>query len=245
MLKITLRFDPSSEIDLAKAKHIVSLMGEVEKASLPPPPTEAQLTDAAKAYNQAAAHSTADAVPSPPAPEGLPATSAPLPSEVDVEGLPWDDRIHSGNKTKTQAGTWTRRRNVPDDYFQRIKADLLVSHQNGAIPQFGARRAGPPIRTSTEELAARASEEPPPPPVVEPPAPPQPDVRAPLPAGYANPFVTLVKRVTEGKTAGKWTLDDITTLIASLNNPHVTQLQHFSAHHDAIPAMNAMLDSLT
>jgi hypothetical protein len=55
------------------------------------------------------------AVPAPP----VAATHADL-----ANGLPWDARIHSSAKTRTASGDWTRRRNVPDDVFQSVTAEL-------------------------------------------------------------------------------------------------------------------------
>jgi len=35
-------------------------------------------------------------------------------AELDVEGLPWDDRLHASTKTKTAQGTWTKKKGVDD-----------------------------------------------------------------------------------------------------------------------------------
>jgi len=61
------------------------------------------------------------------APEVPPATPEYKPGDVDAEGIPWDERIHSSNKEKTQKdGRWKRRKNVPDAVYaevtQQIKA---------------------------------------------------------------------------------------------------------------------------
>lgn len=65
--------------------------------------------------------------------EGLvPGTSAQVTSvevdvkeeELDADGLPWDERIHSSNKKKKKDGTWTRRRGLQDAEFDAIAAEL-------------------------------------------------------------------------------------------------------------------------
>lgn len=113
----------------------------------------------------AVAPSTAAATALPSAPVGLPvggvqgataplplapvapATVAPLATaqtaspasgvEVDKNGLPWDARIHSSSKSKTQQGVWTRRRGLNDDAMvARVEAELrqLMALPAGAAP---------------------------------------------------------------------------------------------------------------
>lgn len=224
---IEIKFDPTRHGDVAWVKAMLEAQ-EPAKAENPALPLEPQV----QLHAVSGARSTADAVPSTSVPE-VPAVSSPAPMQgsvdYDAEGIPWDERIHSGNKTKVQAGTWTRRRNIPDEYFYSIRDELKASHQNGAMPQFGA---------------SSAPEPPAPPTAPAPPAPPQPDARAPMPAAYVNPFVALAQRVTAGIKAGTYTQDTLVTLIVSLNNPSVTKLADFMTHHEAIPEMNALLDSL-
>lgn len=44
---------------------------------------------------------------------------------VDAEGLPWDERIHSSNKQKTEKGIWRRKRGLQDMEYDAIRAELL------------------------------------------------------------------------------------------------------------------------
>ena len=53
----------------------------------------------------------------------LPEPAKPV-DELDADGLPWDERIHSGNHEKTNKGVWRRRRGVQDAYFDQIVAEL-------------------------------------------------------------------------------------------------------------------------
>ncbi|MGL4681331.1 MAG: hypothetical protein ACRCWC_18335 [Plesiomonas shigelloides] len=52
-------------------------------------------------------------------------------SHTDSEGLPWDERIHAGSKTRNQDGTWKARKKRQDmsaeewsDYVTGVKAEL-------------------------------------------------------------------------------------------------------------------------
>jgi hypothetical protein len=58
----------------------------------------------------------------PPAPPPPAATAAP---DVDARGIPWDGRIHAGNKATTKVGDWKRRRGVSVEEVQRIEAGLV------------------------------------------------------------------------------------------------------------------------
>jgi hypothetical protein len=264
MIEITVKFDPTNGGDVGRLQELANFF--VTTPVMTPQASFAFASEAKaaaegvnyeKSLSLANARSTADAPPTTTAPAATAGVSSVLPNvpqppvlgntpalEVDAEGLPWDERIHSGNKTKVQAGTWTRRRNIPDEYYESIRNELRLSrpapgqqsggtrllHQNDALPQFGA-----------SSVAA----EPPAPPVAQAPLPPQPDVRVPTPPAVAiNPFVALAQRVTAGIKSGAYTQDTIVQLIASLNNPQVTKLADFVAHHEVIPAMNAMLDTL-
>lgn len=48
-------------------------------------------------------------------------------AEVDNDGLPWDERIHSGSKKLTTKGVWQRRRNVSDEVFNAVVAELTTA----------------------------------------------------------------------------------------------------------------------
>lgn len=45
-------------------------------------------------------------------------------NELDVNGLPWDKRIHSGKPTKNADGSWKKRRGVDDETFEKVVAEL-------------------------------------------------------------------------------------------------------------------------
>ena len=45
-------------------------------------------------------------------------------AELDAAGLPWDERIHAGTKTKTQKNEWTKRKGVADNVVAAVTAEL-------------------------------------------------------------------------------------------------------------------------
>ena len=45
-------------------------------------------------------------------------------AELDSNGLPWDERIHAGTKSKNQDGSWKKRKGVPEDVMDAVTAEL-------------------------------------------------------------------------------------------------------------------------
>ena len=62
--------------------------------------------------------------------DAAPTTTAAVtgPAELDAEGLPWDDRIHASTKTKTQAGTWTKKKGVDDTVRDAVVGELRKTY---------------------------------------------------------------------------------------------------------------------
>jgi hypothetical protein len=113
-----------SEIDAAA----ILAAGVTTSAPLdPPPPPPPPPSDAP---------SPADAAPSTSAPAAGSATS---PSIVDKDGLPWDERIHSGSRGFNKDGTWRRRKNVDPATVAAIEVEL-----RGGTPPPPAAPAPPP-----------------------------------------------------------------------------------------------------
>lgn len=122
-------------------------------------------------------------------PADIPATDA----ELDSTGLPWDERIHSGNKTKNDDGRWKKRKGVADNVVDAVTAELRKTYP--------ATAAAAPITTVAEMAAATSS-------VVSAPVPPAPPAfntgfAAPPPAPVVTPYTQLcdfiAKNVGEGK----------------------------------------------
>jgi len=149
--------------------------------------------------------------------------------ELDVEGLPWDQRIHGSTKAKNADGTWRRKRNTPDADYEAIKAQLKQA-MCAPVPR-------------VEELRAQVAELEliPPPPIAVVPPPPAAIVEggseavplAPVPpnapaataneAGAAvaasNPmaaFTTLLKRITEDQAAGRLSAEQVTATLQAM-----------------------------
>lgn len=55
------------------------------------------------------------------------------PNTPDAEGLVWDERIHSGGKTRTTAGVWTKKKRVPAETFAQVAAELRARSTQGSI----------------------------------------------------------------------------------------------------------------
>jgi hypothetical protein len=48
-------------------------------------------------------------------------------SATDIHGLPWDERIHAGNKTTNKDGSWRRRKGVAEALVLAVEAELRGS----------------------------------------------------------------------------------------------------------------------
>ena len=69
-------------------------------------------------------------VPAPPVP-GI--TGGTVGVETDVNGHPWDERIHSSSKAKTQDGAWRYKRGVDDALVRQVEAE---HNATPVIPSF-------------------------------------------------------------------------------------------------------------
>ena len=100
--------------------------------------------------------------------------------DFDKEGLPWDERIHSSNHKLTAQGVWARRRNITDEVYNAVKAELLA--------KWGA--AEPVVEDAPVMPSPFEPEKAP----VFAPAPIQAPVAAPAPVGAGTLFPRLVGR---------------------------------------------------
>jgi len=64
-----------------------------------------------------------------PAPAAMTAVEAPATNDVELDenGVPWDERIHSGNKKQTSKGVWQRRRGLQDSEFDAVMDELKAA----------------------------------------------------------------------------------------------------------------------
>lgn len=106
-----------------------------------------------------------------PSPAGAATTAAaPVPAanlapgvDIDVDGLPWDARIHSSTRVKNADGRWRARRGVDDTVFDSVVAELRAVMGNAPTP--AAPVSGPAVDTPSTIAAPSAPAVPPPPPV--------------------------------------------------------------------------------
>lgn len=64
--------------------------------------------------------------------------SAPISSD-----LPWDERIHSSSRARTKDGSWKKRRNVSEELYDSVVAELI----RGSAPAIVTAVPGPPAPT--------------------------------------------------------------------------------------------------
>lgn len=138
--------------------------------------------------------------------------------EIDVDGVPWDARIHSdAAEPKTQAGRWKKKRGVDTEEYDRITRELqlLASGKVGTdeLPI-------PTLPMQTEET-----------PLVEV-APDQFEVATlntpPAPEGVTIPttHVDLMKWVATQLAAQKLTSIDVTEVVKAGNLNNLGELEH-------------------
>lgn len=148
------------------------------------------------------------------------------PVELDVNGLPWDARIHSREKTKIVAGSWKYKRGVPENTVKAVEAELrqlmqLPAAQTAPLPTVAAIVPPPPTATIV---------------------PPPPASTAP-PANPSNPLESFVKLMTKFSSAiaeGKITLQRVTEIV----NAHgIASIGLMSSRLDLIPQVEAEIDA--
>jgi hypothetical protein len=136
---------------------------------------------------------------------------APEPVELDAEGYPWDDRIHSSSRAKlVKGGTWKIIRGADERHVETVRAELR------------ARGYGVALDSMDPVVVAPA-------PVAVAPAP-----VAPAPAGACVTFPDFVKRVAVAKIPNE-------TLMHALHAEGVEGLALLPASVEKIPAIAARL----
>lgn len=251
MIKIEFIAEETSE---AEARGLVLFLQAVHGPGIIPahmdPPTiintvikvpKEGLSPETKAALEAAATSTAQAL----APDGYPTpagmevdTSVSPPQLVEVDrdsdGIPWDDRIHASTKTKVAAGTWTRRRNTPDDVFNAVMAELRAA--NTARTMEAAQALTTPPAPAPEPTAAEAFTPPanvviPPAPTATPAPPPPGTGAAGAAGGDGGPtFPEIMKKLTAAQGAGLLTAAGIQTILTDVGLGGMAELIKAPAH---------------
>jgi len=187
------------EVELVEAETLAKLEAEnpqFGKQPLPagaqPLPPGAEPTDLPLAPAAAAPSMTAPAAPlvssvAPPPPPGS--------VETDKNGLPWDERIHSGNRAKIADGSWRMKRNVAPELVAEVEAQL-----RGQVP-------APNVPVTRAEAPANGA------PVPAPSAPPLP------PGPPALTFGVVASRIGKAVTAGTLSGNVLSVKLAELGFP--------------------------
>ncbi len=179
----------------APAFGVQPLPAEATAGPLAPPAPPA--ADAAPSPTAPEATTGSSAAPAaPPVPPAPPAAATPGPAanvEVDKNGLPWDERIHSGSRAKVADGSWRMKRGVDPAKVAEVEAEL-----RGQIPA-AAAAPPPPAANPLDNLKPEA---------------------APLPpAAPELTFGMVAKRVTAKLTLGELTTAELTKRLAELGFP--------------------------
>lgn len=92
----------------------------------------------------------ATSTPATPQPAASPSSSV----ELDSAGLPWDARIHSKNKTKTQDGKWKKSRGVDPAYVTECETqNRAILAGSGAAPAPAAAAQPAPVAVAPAPVA--------------------------------------------------------------------------------------------
>ena len=161
------------------------------------------------------------------------------PITADVDGLPWDARIHSSNHKINSDGRWQRRRGVSDVEFNAIKNELLgVQEPVAEVAPVEAPVVVNPVN-SLEELKQEAQQ---PmtvvPPVVEP------TPVTPV-ADSAMLYQTMFEKIKLGMSKGVVKANDIQDMLVKINKQFGTTYESLYLIKDSIPALQFVIDDLT
>lgn len=253
---------PSDRPDVGAPLPAAAIVAAV--APSPAEPTAAQVFGgAAAAANPPAAPASAAAAPSinvpavppasstvpsapsvPAAPTGSPAgvptapaaPTSPAGVEMDVDGLPWDSRIHAGGRAKNADGRWRQKRNLNDPALKaRVEAELRQAMAAGApvtplVPQAPSAPVAPqptaPVAPDPYLAGIAARNDAPQPP------------QAPA-APAVETFATLMVKITQAQAAGKLTEAKVGEALAAV---HLSAPGQLAARPDLCPAVGAIID---
>lgn len=89
--------------------------------------------------------------------------------DFDSAGLPWDERIHAASRATIADGTWRKRRNVPDETYEAVTAELRAASSATLAPSPDDTppppvESAPVVTESSAAAATTAAEDVPPPP---------------------------------------------------------------------------------
>lgn len=269
-MAMTIESVPAPTIPLAPTEHLPG--GTVTTAPViptPPSPTAWQ-------PGQPIVHGTViHSAPTPPA-TGLDNAAAHFTQayqpagcvELDKNGLPWDPRINTSNKAKTQQNVWKRRPGLSDEEYNTVVAELkqtMAAPQPAVVPSVpfvepavaAPTMTAPPLPSATVAVVSddddpswpapgpQAVPAPPAPPASAVPQtiyvpPPTHDRQDPLPIAPTN-FAELVEVCTRMQTAKKITMDEITAVCIQHGLPTFPAIMQ---RPDLIPTVFTALEGI-
>ena len=92
--------------------------------------------------------------------------------EVDAQGMPWDNRIHSGSRAKVADGSWRQKRNLDPNLLAQVEGELRATMGLPAQEPVSAPAPAPVSPAGAFAPAAPEQIAPPPPPAAVVPVPP-------------------------------------------------------------------------
>lgn len=156
--------------------------------------------------------------------------------EIDAEGLIWDERIHSSNKKKKTNNCWSRRRNITDELYNSVKAELLGGTPSNNMTPFDV--PPPPVALPTVTPIPTVT------PVALPPVNQMTPVALPPASQMVFTLQSTLKRIQEAFATKKVDGNYINTLIQNINQKfgiQVTGLPEISGNQEALNFVNETL----
>jgi hypothetical protein len=204
--------------------------------------------------NVSAAAPAPDGFPSSPeeiaaTPSEAPATPSEAPAtpsavERDADGIPWDERIHTSNKSTKQDGTWKRKPGVDDAVFNGVLAELRAANTARTVEAAASLTAAETDTSAADAFGAKAPRRRHPQkqhphrrrrlPQPQPHPPPPPPA-----ASGASSFVQIMQKITAAQQAGKLDKAAVDAALTGCGLQHVGQLA--SADEGTRAAFDALL----
>lgn len=166
-------------------------------------------------------------------PAGVPVGNATLPGtpaagpatgvDLDAEGIPWDERIHAGTKTKTKPGLWKAKKGVNDEALvNSIKAELKARAAGGVPAPVAAAAPAQQPQGGPAALPPLGAG-----PFVPPGAVSQPaqTVAPSAPVGPPTTFEQFMPRITAACTSGVLPMEAVQAAVTAYQLPSITALQ--------------------
>lgn len=150
------------------------------------------------------------------------APAAPTSADTDKNGLPWDERIHSGNHGKNKDGTWRVRKNLDPAFKEEVESELR-----------GTMSAPAPTTAAVASLPPAPATDPVTPALPTPPAPPVEN------QAYAEFVAFIVANTNSPSNPGGRLTDDWVKTTLTNYGVQEGSLQNLAHRPDMIPTIQA------